>query len=198
MNLNRRLGFGALLCGFAAALAGSPYRRPIGQLDVEQAARVIEEGTDHIGALELAAMIRARKPGLRVIDVRSPQAFAQFAIPTAENLPLDVLLHTRFAPNELVVLYSEEGAHAGQAWALLRALGVHNVWFIAGGLADWRDEVLAPVLPRNATPQEALAFEATAQLSRYFGGNPTIGEPMARAQLAASAAPIAKLRRRGC
>jgi rhodanese-related sulfurtransferase len=197
MNLNRRLGLGALLCGLGAAVAGSPYRRRGGQLDVEQAARIIMDGRDHISALQLAQWIRARKPGLRVIDVRTPAQFAQFAIPTAENLPLDTLLRTPFAAHEVLVLYSEEGAHAGQAWALLRAMGVNNAWFIAGGLADWRDEVLEPVLAPDAEPEAARAFEETAELSRYFGGQPRIGErdPVARPR---GASPVAHVRRRGC
>jgi rhodanese-related sulfurtransferase len=200
MTLNRRLGLGALLAGGAAALAGSPYRPVRGQLDVEQAARDILSGADHITALQLAQWIRERKPRLRVIDVRNPEQFRAFAIPTAQNLPLDVLLRTVFDPNDLLVLYSEEGAHAGQAWALLRAQGVNNAWFIAGGLADWRDEVLAPVLARDASPEEVRAFERTAALSRYFGGTPSIGERTARDHAAASpvATPLVHLRRRGC
>jgi rhodanese-related sulfurtransferase len=199
MNLNRRLGVSALLCGLAAPLAGSPYRRVRGQLDVERTARLIIDGEDHVSALQLAGWIRARKPGLRVIDVRAPEQFREFALPMAENLPLDVLLRTEFAPTDVLVLYSEGGAHAGQAWALLRALGVNNAWFIAGGLVDWHEEVLFPVLPRDATPQAAAAFEKTAQLSRYFGGTPSIGEavvPTGRAS--AAPARVTPMRRRGC
>ena len=189
MNLNRRLGVSALVLGLAAPLAGSPYRQARGPLDVDAMARLIMDGGDHVSAATLASWIRANKRGLRVIDVRAPEAFREFAIPTAENMPLDVLLRTRFADDEVIVLYSEGGAHAGQAWTLLRAMGVHNAWFIAGGLADWHDEVLAPVLAHNASPAEAKAFEATGELSRYFGGNPTTGQR--------TTAP-SRQRRRGC
>jgi rhodanese-related sulfurtransferase len=189
MNLNRRLGVSALVCGLAAPLAGSPYRHARGALDVDAMARLIMDGDDHVSALTLAAWIRARKRGLRVIDVRPADAFGEHAIPTAENMPLDVLLRTRFAADDVLVLYSEGGAHAGQAWTLLRAMGVHNAWFIAGGMADWHDEVLAPVLAHDASPAQVLAFETTAQLSRYFGGTPSLGE---RTTVAARA------RRRGC
>ncbi len=189
MNLNRRLGVSALLCGLAAPLAGSPYRQLRGGGDVDTVASLIMQGDDHVSATTLAGWIRARKPGLRVIDVRTQEQFRQFAIPGAEHMPLDVLLRTPFAPDEVLVLYSEGGAHAGQAWTLLRAIGVHNAWFIAGGLADWQDEVLAPVLARGATPQQALAFEAQAELSRYFGGTPALGERTTAAM---------PMRRRGC
>ena len=194
MNVNRRLGVSALLCGLAAPLAGSPYRQVRGQIDAEAMARLIMNGEDHVSALTLAKWIRAGKPGLRVIDVRSPGEFSEFAIPTAENLPLDVLLRTRFNADDVLVLYSEGGAHAGQAWTLLWAMGVHNAWFIAGGLADWRDEVLAPVLAKDASLADALAFEKTAELSRYFGGTPSIGEGAA----GRTSTSMARARRRGC
>lgn len=194
MTVTRRLGISALALGLAAALAGPPYRSRRGQIDIDRTARAIDDGSDHVTALQLAGWIRDRKPSLRVIDVRSAGAFNAYAIPTAENLPLDELMRTPFKPHEVVVLYSEGGAHAGQAWVLLRALGVFNAYFIAGGLADWRDEVMSPVLAPDATADEKQAFAATAELSRYFGGQPSVGERPCRMPAIATAYP----RRRGC
>lgn len=188
MSATRRLGLGALALGLAAPFAGSPYRSARGRLDVEAIARAIDEGADHVGARTLARWIRERRPGLRVIDVRPADAFGEDAIPTAENLPLDRLVRSSFAPDQTVVLYSQEGAHAGQAWVLLRALGVANVLFVPGGLADWWDEVLSPAVPASLSPAER---EEIAALSRYFGGSPRIG--------ATDAAPAERpYRRRGC
>ncbi len=195
-SLTRRLGIGALALGATAALAGNPYRRTDGRLDIAQTLQLIEDGGDHVSALQLAGWIKDGRPGLRVIDVRSPAEFAQFAIPTAENAPLEALVRTAFAPTGLVVLYSEGGAHAGQAWVLLRALGVTNAFFIAGGLTDWRDQVLSPVLPEDASPEARAAFADVAALSRYFGGSPSIGSP--RGADTSPEASIAAIRRRGC
>ena len=199
MTVTRRLGLsvlglGATNLGVMAAFAGTPYRHRPGQIDLDRAIQAIEGGDDHVTALDLAGWIRDRKPGLRVIDVRPPHAFADDAIPTAENIPLDRLMRTAFEPHEVLVLYSEEGAHAGQAWVLLRALGVFNAFFIAGGLADWRDEVMAPVLSPDASPAEKQAFETTADLSRYFGGQPSVGE----AACPSTPATTGHSRRRGC
>lgn len=185
MSVTRRLGAGALVLGMAAGFAGSPYRAARGRIDIEQTVRTILDGGDHVSALQMAGWIKDRKPGLRVIDVRSPAEFAQYAIPTAENLPLEALMHASFAPHETVVLYSEGGAHAGQAWMLLRAIGVSNAWFIAGGLADWDDEVMAPVVVPGTQA------EATSEISRYFGGAPSVGD-----SASSSGAPL--VRRRGC
>jgi rhodanese-related sulfurtransferase len=206
VSLNRNLGLAALVLGAAAPFAGSPYAAASTD-HVDSLAREITRGEDHISALQLAAWIKARKPGLRVIDVRSPDEFAAYSLPGAENIPLDRLSRARFAQGDTVVLYSEEGAHAGQAWMLLRMTGVAHAYFIAGGLADWRDEVMSPNLPEGASPQVVRAFEPVAQLSAYFGGTPRRGPagstptqmnssaPTARI---GAAADLAALRRRGC
>jgi rhodanese-related sulfurtransferase len=204
MTVVRTLGFTALALGAAAPFAGSPYAA--GRSDAAALAKVISEGGDHVSALQLAGWIRARKPGLRVIDVRSPQEFAAFSIPSAENIPLDALVHTTFGKNDTVVLYSEGGAHAGQAWVLLQLQGVKRAYFIAGGLADWRDEVMAPSLPTDATTAQIKAFAPIAALSAYFGGavqtGPAGSAPTQIGQtqlaMAGAAADLAAIRRRGC
>ncbi|RYD86952.1 MAG: rhodanese-like domain-containing protein [Sphingomonadales bacterium] len=200
MTLVKNLGAGALLLGLAAPFAGSPYQAATGQIDISQLAGLIARGEDHIDPLQLAAWIRDRKAGLRVIDVRSPAEFADYAIPTAENIPIDRLPSAHFAGAETVVLYSEGGAHAGQAWVLLKAMGVSNVLFISGGLVDWYVGVMTPTLPADASPAEVLAFEATAELSRYFGGEPQIGGPSPITSPPRATPPprIADMRRRGC
>lgn len=198
MSITRTLGAGALLLGIAAPFAGSPYLSGQPGLDAERLASLIASGEDHITALELAAWIRDRKPGLRVIDVREPAEFAAYSIPTAENIPIHRLPRAAFSKNDIVVLYSEGGAHAGQAWVLLRAAGLSNVYFISGGLADWHDDVMEPVIPSDAGKDQQQAFEATAELSRYFGGEPQIGEPRGEAAPDAPRETRRVVRRRGC
>ena len=194
MRLVRRLGIGALALGLAAPFAGSlPRTQPRG-LDLDAIARAIDEGSDHVSARQLAEWIRDRRPGLRIIDVRSPAEFHDDAIPTAENVPIDQLVKVRFAPDQTIVLYSQEGAHAGQAWVMLRSLGVTQAVFVPGGLADWREEVLSPLLPANGSPAERARI---AELSHYFGGSPRIAGEQ-KAELAGAAQAGRSVRRRGC
>jgi len=202
MNVVRTLGGAALALGVAAPLAGSPYRSVRAQIDIAELAGAVTRGEDHVPALQLAAWIRDRRPGLRVVDVRTPREFRTFAIPTAENLPIADIAKARFGKDDTVVLYSEGGAHAGQAWVFLKAAGVRQVYFLRGGLGDWMDEVINPVIAPDASPAETQAFEATAELSRYFGGQPQVGERSARAAEAEGgdevAAMVERARRRGC
>jgi rhodanese-related sulfurtransferase len=142
----------AAVAGVLAAFAGTPYRA---KLDVQELAGIVEREEDHVTALELAAWLRGRKPGLRVIDVRTPAEFAAFHLPGAERMPLQTLVTARFAPAETLVLYSGGGAHAAQGWVFLRARGYRNVYFLRGGIAEWIAEVRQPVKP--------------TALTRYFG-----------------------------
>lgn len=189
----RWLAGGAALAGAAAALAGSPYRRTI---DVAELARVVSEHADHVSAIQLAAWIRARRPGLRVIDLRSASEFDAFHIPGAEHIPLERLVATRFAADETVVLYSELGVHGGQAWVFLRAVGHRHVYFLRDGLHEWLDDVMSPVLADDATPEARAAFASIADLSRWFGGAPR--EPTGRDGAAGRDDPPVAARRRGC
>lgn len=198
MNAARNLGLAALALGVAAPFAGSPYRAARGQVDVGELAGLVARQEDHVTALELAQWVRDGRPHLRVVDVRSAQEYAAFRIPGAENVPIADIAHAEFGADDLVVLYSEGGAHAAQAWVFLRALGLRNVYFLSGGLQDWLDDVLHPALATDADESTRRAFEATAELSRYFGGTPTVADGAPPAPHAGVAAQIARTRRRGC
>jgi hypothetical protein len=77
---------------------------------------------------------------------------------------------------------------------MLRSLGVTQAVFVPGGLADWREEVLSPQLPVNASPAERVRI---AELSHYFGGSPRIGGSQ-EGEVAGAAQTGQRSRRRGC
>jgi rhodanese-related sulfurtransferase len=213
-----------LLAGAAAALAiaalaagdrstsGAPTAGST-QIDLTALARSVEAEEDHVTALELATWIRGRKPGLRVVDVRGAEDFAEFHLPNAENLSLTEVARAPFRPDETVVLYSEGGTHAAQGWFFLRARGIGHVYFLRGGLYEWMTEVVNPTLPADATPAQRAGFARTAELSRYFGGVPRIGGASAPARVddpaaelpgrasedgGGSTAAVRRVRQRGC
>jgi rhodanese-related sulfurtransferase len=201
MKTRRWLAWGAIALGALAALAGSPYGARPSNLDVRGLASAVEHQEDHVTAIDLAQWIKDRKPGLRVIDVRTPAEFDAFHIPTADNIPLESLVTKTFAPSDTLVLYSEGGAHAAQAWVFLRALGYRHVYFLRGGLDDWLDDVMNPTVAANASARVKAGFERVAELSRYFGGVPRVGAPApagTESPAVNAADKIARLRRRGC
>ena len=142
----------ALLLGVLAAAVDIPNRKSV---DVQELAAMVEREEDHVTALELAQWIRERKQGLRVIDLRSAKAFDEFHIPGAERIALQTLTRTQFGPHETLVLCSDGGAHAAQAWVFLRMRGHRQVYFLRGGVNEWIDQVVNAKKP--------------TELTRYFG-----------------------------
>jgi rhodanese-related sulfurtransferase len=155
--IHRVLAGLALVAGLLAVFAGNPYV------------------AKHVTALELARWIRDRKPGLRVIDLRPAADFETYHVPGAQRV-----LAT-FQPDQTLVLISDGGAHAAQAWVFVRTMGHRNVYFLRGGINEWLDDVMNP----NGPSQEAAA------LSRYFGGVPR-SRDVKRPNTATA------VRRRGC
>jgi rhodanese-related sulfurtransferase len=187
MSWRRWLAGVAALAGALAPFAGSP------RIDVAELARTVADEDDHVSAVELAAWLRAGRPKLRVIDVRTASEFAAYHIPGAEHVPLEALVATHFAADETIALYSELGVHGGQAWVFLRALGHRHVVFLRGGLHEWLDDVMSPTIAADAPAAAQAAFDQVAALSRWFGGTPRRLPP----SVATATAPTAA-RRRGC
>jgi rhodanese-related sulfurtransferase len=199
------MGAAAVALAALAAIVGSPRLDRNARMDVAALAKAVEREDDHVTAIELARWIRDRKPGLRVVDVRDSSTFESYHIPGAEHVPLSRIASAAFDPGETIVLYSDGGAHAAQAWVFLRALGNEQVYFLRGGLHEWLDTVMNPVLWSNAPDSARAVFAAISELSRYFGGVPRISADSAAASVlsagghdhAASKAAGA-VHRRGC
>ena len=154
-SLHRVLAGLALAAGLLAVFAGSPY------------------AAKPVSALELARWIKDRKPGLRVIDLRSAADFENYHVPGAQHVALEAFESAAFHPDETLVLISDG--------MIVRAMRNHNVYFLRGGIHEWLDAVMNS----KAASQEAAA------LSRYFGGVPRTGD-VKRSNTAAA------VRRRGC
>ena len=214
----RYLGAAALTLGALAIVAGSPRVQGNARADVAGLARTVEREDDHVTALELAEWIRAKRPNLRVVDVRDSSAFEAYHIPRAERIALGDLVSTPFKKDETIVLYSDGGAHSAQGWVFLRALGHDRVYFLRGGLYEWLDDVMNPAIASTASDGSLVDFAKVAELSRYFGGAPRseaqpggaldsashsdaerqTGQAAREPDHARSRAAIARLRGRGC
>jgi rhodanese-related sulfurtransferase len=198
--------------GVLAAVAGSPSVGNRGDVDVSELARIVQREDDHVTAMDLARWIKDRQRPLRVIDVRTLEEYESFHVPTAERIPIDSLAMTTFRRDETIVLYSEGGAHAAQAWVFLRAMGYDHVYFLRGGLYEWLDLVMNPTFAAAKTSKDSAKLAEVMDVSRYFGGTPHIGVPSAlhdvlpaprehegrRADGSSTAAAVARIRRRGC
>ncbi len=97
-----------------------------------------------------------------VVDLRSPQEFAQGHLLGAINIPfaeLDAWM-PRLPKDYVIYLYDEDGTLANQAVQSLRQKGFLAAYAVAGGLVRWWTELqgLLFVWAEGATPQ---AFQGT-------------------------------------
>jgi len=173
LTLNRVLALVAFGLG-AIAVFANPLPGPVVRLDTQELSAVVQREADHVTPQDLAAWIVEGRADYRLIDLRTPQAFAEYSIPGAQNVPLSDLAQPPFDRNEKLLLYSQDGTHAAQAWLLLRARGYRYTYTLQGGLDAWKTEVLFPTLRDDATPEQKLAFQKSAELARYFGGTPRL------------------------
>ena len=145
MNALRTFAATTLVLGTAAAFAGSPYR-----------AGQDHSGGPHVTALELAAWIRDRHPGLRLIDLRTEAEFNAYQIPSAEHIPSEDIGRLPATSGETLVVYARDAEVAAKAASRLRSTGHSQVIVLTGGVNAWIDDVMNPV--------------QSTELTRYFGG----------------------------
>ncbi|MFN8572985.1 MAG: rhodanese-like domain-containing protein [Gemmatimonadaceae bacterium] len=156
----------------------------------------ISREQDHVDPLDLATWIRERKTGLRVVDVREDVDSESYVIPGAEVVPLRRIASLNVGPSDVLVLYSDGGTHAAQAWVLLRAHGVADVHVLKDGLAAWEDEVMSPRFPQTQDDSAKTRFARARELAYYFGGRPRLIDATITGN-ATSPAPVRR-RRRTC
>lgn len=177
------LGLGTMAALLAAVLWIGPLptplvaspnaARPTGTIDPAWLT-AIENGADHIEPAELADELLAARGDVVLVDVRPADEFAAWHLPGAVSTTVPELCGARgealFASNpRLVVLCSNGPAHPGQAWLALRAMGHTNVRVLAGGLTDFRAQLLTPPsLRADASLRDDVAARVRWTLLRAF------------------------------
>ncbi len=162
----------ALALAATFALADGRGALPVSRADA--IAAEIESEADHVDALELAALIKGGAPGLRILDLREGLDTSTYMIPGALAVSIRDLDTVRVRAEEQLVLYSDGGAHAAQAWVLLRVRGIRNARVLKDGMAAWEDEVLSPLLPSMPDDSAKVRFQRARELSLWFGGFPRL------------------------
>ena len=188
LSLNQRLGLLAFALGAAAVFARVAPSRTV-TVHEKELLTAVERREDHVTPSELASWIVEGRADYRLVDIRDPKAYAEYHIPTAENVPLADIADGEIPRTDKVVLYGDGGIHAAQAWMVLKGKGYTSVYTLLEGLDAWKESVLFPVLPASATPEQQAQFERAAQLARFFGGQPRAAAAGAPPPVALPAAP---------
>lgn len=106
---------------------------------LDRLAKTIAKEEDHVTRDELDQWIQQKK-SLRLVDVRSKEEFAKSHAANAESIPIDQIASARFNAADTIVLLSEGGAHAAQAWVILQMRGFRSVYFLRNGTSGRRYE----------------------------------------------------------
>ena len=192
LTLNQKLGALALALGALAVFANVAPGHTV-TLNAKELLTGVERQEDHVTPAELAAWIVEGRTDYRLVDIRDEKAFAEYHIPTAENVPLATVTDGSLGRTDKIVLYGDGGIHAAQAWMVLKGRGYTRAYTLLEGLDAWKDEVLFPVMPQSPTPEQQAQFERAAQVAKFFGGQPRAAaapgsEPMALPTQAAAPA----------
>lgn len=212
LRWNHKLGLVAFLLGLGALLFGSPYKGSHVSMNMQELSLIVQNKTDHITVQTLADWIIQGKSDFRVIDVRAPEEFAAYHIPGSENIEVTDLATADMNRNEKIVVYSEGGIHAAQAWMMLAGRGYKHSYILFGGLEEWKAAILFPRLPDNPTVAERDSVEKIKAACSFFGGSIQSGElaasetktpsvPKLQLPASTSAAPKAsggKKKKEGC
>ena len=146
------------------------------QIEPQQLLREIIQPTRYVTTDQVAKMIIHKDPSLEIIDLRSSDEFAKFALPNSINIPLDSILNSSSLsylgiPGTKIVFIGNDDILADQAWVLTKRLGFKSTYVMTGGLNRWMETIIKPKEPAEDEPfiaKETYAFRKGAQL--YFTG----------------------------
>jgi len=97
---------------------------------------------------ELIQRIKAHKAGL-ILDVRTPEEYAEGHVPGAINIPYDHLglRHTEIAAHKDkdIVLYCQSGRRVGFAASTLEIMGFKKLRHLAGDMGGWLSNGNLPI-----------------------------------------------------
>lgn len=140
----RLVGAGALLVlALSVALIGQPTsEQKWARIAAEKEPLLIERQVQ-VSPAELFHAIHDQSLKLILLDVRSEAEYNLFHLRGAHNVPLNELgsvlpaLLAQAAPNTVYVVMSNDEGRATEAWKVLVAEGLPNVYILEGGLYQW-------------------------------------------------------------
>lgn len=175
MTTQRKLGILALVLGFFAIFAGSPYNKDRITLNAKDLALMAQKNADNVTVQQVADWIIKGNYDFRIIDTRKAKEYTAYHIPMAQNIPLSELMDQHFYPTDKLILYSDSGEEAAQGWFIMKAQKYQAVYILKGGLNAWKEQILFPHLPSNPTPAQMASFDKIREVSKFFGGTPQTG-----------------------
>jgi phage shock protein E len=131
------IGIGLLVL-VAFSLVMLVYTLATEEAPLTNALTVAELGSE-INAQEYEAVFLQGSQQHLLVDVRTPEEFAEGHIENALNIPLDTLSSQldQLPQDTPIVLYCRSGNRSKQAYELMQATGYSQVYDL-GGIIDWQ------------------------------------------------------------
>jgi rhodanese-related sulfurtransferase len=170
LSTNKKLALAAFIFGVIALFAGNPYDRSFFKVNEKQLALSTVNNSDKISVIDLADWIIQSKADFELVDLRSQEKYNEYSIPNAQCIPLAQLPSSDLLRNQKIIFYSDDDVAASQAWFMFKSKGYKAVYILHGGLNAWKEKVLFPKAPVNASKDELAQFEKMKEVSKYFGG----------------------------
>lgn len=176
----KRLAVIALALGLVAMFAGNPYNNTTTNVNTKEIALKTLNSQDKVKVKDLADWLIQKKADFTLIDLRSENEYKKYFIPSAYNISPVKLSDAGLMRNDKIVLYSDDNTTAAQAWFLLKSKDYKGVYILDGGLDAWKEQILFPALPENASAEQLTEFNKMKEVSLYFGGSPQSGTETAQ------------------
>jgi len=81
------------------------------------------------------------KKNYLVVDVRTPEEFAQGALPNAVNISVSALDFpikiNRLQKDQPILIYCKSGGRSAQAAVVMKAFGFSKIYELEGGISAW-------------------------------------------------------------
>ena len=169
-----------VLIGFAFGLILLPEHKTTNEANPEILLKEAFSKSRFLSPDQIADRLINEDPSIFLIDVRTPDQYQEYSLPGAFNIPLDEMILSDWKDyldqeDMDVVLVSNGGLYADQAWMLCKRMGYNNLYVMEGGLNAWFKNIMQAEMPAETAAKEDFDLYAFRKgAARYFGGGSEI------------------------
>jgi len=171
-SINQKLALFVFLLGFVAMFMRDPSKARIVSVDASELALIAGNKSANISVDYLADQIIQKAGGFVLVDVRSESKFNEYSIPTAINCKPSEILKLDLPKTDKIVIFSDDNIQSALSWYLLRSSNYKAVYILSGGINEWKDKILFPLIPDSASAELKSKADKAVEISKFFGGMP--------------------------
>ena len=167
-----------LLLALITLIAGDPYREPY-NTDAKLSKYLSRKGVKMISSADLAQIIIKRDTAYVLVDLRSPEQFADYHIPSALNPITDDDIRDLKEYGMKIIFYMQDNSIDDELLNELLTVFDSDFLYLKDGITGWQKEVLFPDLniPNGYSPDQ---IDSIATRSYFFGGTPRLNKDISK------------------